>query len=341
MSRAAIAIFPVIIIAAALSAFVIYMIIYSARINKRVTSGERKKSHLLSSGSFGLTVLVVAMVIGIVTCLSKISTLQNELYNERNNFRTMYDSLDEKIISIEETLRKQQSLFSSTEMSAGKYNEKTHTGDIFVTLTPKTLHSDTEVTLTAGGKEYKGERKGSAFAFTVKFDIIKDRGDFFDFVASVTSGSETKTETLENMNFYDAEQKFINIIFASCSFPFEYKDGKASINPQDSPLNIEVCGVGENTFESAKAVIEKNGVVVSEKDITAYFTSQKNDYSFSVPINESFDAQEGDIFVVYVTARDSFGLTHKAKAMQCEIQSDNYVYEVAFDSNTDYELSIE
>lgn len=332
---------PLLLIAAALIIFVIYMIIYSASINKKVRSGERKKSHIPSSGSVGFTVLVVGVVVCILVCLSKITSLENEVQNIKAYEQEMYQSLEENINSIDEKIKKQNSLFTSAEMKYGQYHKKTHIGDILVTLIPKDLNSDTEIMLTAGGKEYVGEKNGSAFTFIVEFDIINDKGDYFDFVASITTGGVTKTETLEFMNFFGGEQNFVNVIFTSSPFPMEYKDGKAVLNGEDSPIEVEVSGKYENKFDSAKLIIEKNGNVVFEKDISSYFDNKNKNPDFRIDLNESFDAENGDEFLIYVTAHDNFGLVHKSMAMQCEIQGDyctNDGFSVFVD---DYSISME
>lgn len=332
---------PLFFIAAALIIFVIFMLIYIFVINRKVRSGERKKSHIPSPGGFGFTVLVVGVVVCLIVCLSKISSLEKEIQNVKNYEQEMYQSLEEKINSVDEKIKKQSSLFSSSEMKYGQYHKKTHIGDIIVTLVPKELNDDTEITLIAGGREYAGKRSGSFFTFTVEFDIINDKGDYFDFVASISSGGVTKTETLEFMNFYGAEQNFVNVIFASCPFPMEYKDGKAVLNGEDSPVEVEIVGDYDNKFDSAKLVIEKNGNVVLEKDITSYFDNRDKKTDFKLKFNESFDAQNGDEFLIYVTAHDSYGLVHKSMAMQCEIECDYCEADGFSVFADDYKFSIE
>lgn len=304
--------------------FILYVIIYIVCINKKVRTGERKRLHLPSFGSVGFVLLTLTIITCLISCVMRIGSLENEVYNARHDANAQFLSLSEELSSLEERLKEHNSLFSSTRMAYGKYDKETHCGEITVTLIPKSIKGDTAVTLRVGEKEYKGERKGNSFVFNIKYDVVNDSDNLSDFVASVTSGAETQTQTLENMNFEGAGENFVPIIEAYLEYPLEYKDGKVMF-ADACKLSIDIKSSDRYvSFTDAKLIIKRNKLSIREKDISSYFKDNSN--GIEIEIDDSYDAEVGDIFEISVIAHDSLGLTHNVQALSAEIQSDGYSY---------------
>lgn len=324
-----IAILPLIIIAAALILFVAYMLIYLFFINKKVSSGERNKTHMPESGSVGFTILVVSTIVCFLICFSQISSLKTEVQNLSNNYLNqiidLQNTIDDLSYDMEQQIKGQNSLFSSAEMEYGDYDKKSHKGEITVTLVPKEIKADTEMTLIAGDKEYIGKRKGNSFVFRVLFDVIEDYENYYAFSATLTSSGVTKTETLEYMSFEYAADSFIPNINATYVFSPDFSSGDSSI-VFNSSFGVSISYYGKDpAFTKGRLIFKKNGALVKELDVSSYLRAQTGECDFDIPVNEKFNVTDGDKIELYLEAKDSLGITHTVCAYAGEITEDSVI----------------
>jgi len=262
-------------------------------------------------------VLVVAMAILLVLCLVKLSnqtdkidTLQSMVQNLQNQISNITGEIDSIYDNIDIQLKKQASLVSGTDFSIGEASEDMKSVELLLTVVPKSISDDMQVSVTVDGKTAQLDRKGNEFVGSV------DVGLFVEYdqwpLLSITSENEIKTEYLEGVDVSNLFNRFLPSLYADMSGGGTLSNGTLSV---DLGFCVESKPKSEKepvTFKSFTLIEEVNGKEINRQDITDEVRKAGDNYNTQYV--KKFNVTYGDKLKVYVVAEDSLGYIHKTLA---------------------------
>lgn len=256
-----------------------------------------------------LIAVVIVLVAGLIASIVMIHDLSEQVESLQISLSNQISSVNSSVSSIysnvDEELKKQTSIVSSTEETKGNLDEKNFTVPVSMKIIPKSIADDTKLSVEIGGTAYPLSRTGEAeFSATINVPLFNT--DYAYLL--VESGGETKTELLEDVYVTDMWYAYLPTInYVDFTGDQGYSDGKITF---EGDLHIDYDESAKtDTRRFEKFVIEAsvNGEKVWSQDVTKAAKSDR----YNIPINQSFEMEGTDVFNFTVIATDSSGFIHK------------------------------
>jgi len=262
-----------------------------------------------------LYAVIAVMAIALIVAFSKINALESEIDVVRNNLASETSFLQTNIASVytnvDEQLKQQASILSVVDCEYGELDTESKTATLSLTVVPKELTADMQVSVTVGERTVQFTRNESQFKADVSVDLFID----YDYhpLLTITTADETKTEYLDKVDVSYLFGRYLSQLYSNYSGGIKLSNGQLIY---DGYLSIESKPASNETtakFKSYEIVAELNGVEISRVDIT---DDIDNDGFYRQDYNARYDAGMGDELIIYIVAVDHLGFVHKDLASQ-------------------------
>ena len=264
------------------------------------------------------TFIIVLMAVLLAFALYKIATLSDEidhLKSRNSNLTGDIQILREEISSIydnvDKQLKKQASLISGVDFSIGNPSKDMKTVELSLTVVPKLISDDMQISVTVDGVTAPLERNGNEFKGTIDVGLFVDYNQWP--LLSIKTADGTKTEYLEDVDVSYMFSRHLPSLYADMSGGSgKFSDGTLSV---DLGFTVETKPASQNapiTFTSFTLIEEVNGKEIRRQDITEEV--RKSGESYNTRYVKNFKVTYGDKLKVYVIAEDSLGYIHKTLA---------------------------
>lgn len=262
-----------------------------------------------------LYAVVAALVIALVVSFIKINSLTLEIDNVRNHYASEISDLRNEVAAIydnvDERMKKEASLLTGVDFSIGDLNEENDSVELILTVVPKTISEDMQLSVTVDGETALLTKDGNEFSGVI------DVGLFVDYdnrpLLTIETADGSKNEYLEDVDIAYMFSRYLPSLYADMfSGEAEFTKDKLRV---DLGFTIESKPASSNepvTFTSFTLMEEINGKEIARKDITS--DVGKAGESYDTRYIETFEVSQGDELKVYVIAEDSLGYIHKTLA---------------------------
>lgn len=231
---------------------------------------------------------------------SQTSELDSEIQMLRNEINSVYTNVDKQ-------LKEEASLISGVDYTVGNPSEDMKSVQLSLTVIPKVISEDTELSVAIDGNSAALTRNGNEFTGTI------DIGLFVDYdqcpLLSVKTSDGTKTEYLEDVDVSYLFSNYLPSLEADMSASSELNNGKLQVDAGFRIATHPASGNKSVTFTSFTLIEEVNGKEISRQDITDEV--RKSGENYNTQYIKSFEVSHGDELKVYVIAEDSLGYIHK------------------------------
>ena len=255
---------------------------------------------------------------------SRINHLNSELENVRGTVSSIYDNVDEQ-------LKKQASLLTSTEHTLGNLNTDKHTIDVEIKVVPKTVTDNMALSVKIGDSVADFTRSGNEFTAVVPVPM------FMDYetrpMLSIETEAGTQTEVLEDIRVAYLYDRYLPTLHAYIPSNTNFTKGKVEIH---SHLEISAKPTeysGNIAFSKYELVTIVNDKEIEREDIS----SKVENGSYDDQFNKTIDASIGDKVVIYVEAVDTLGYIHKTIAYSWYKSENGAVAEAMYDGDFIYD----
>ena len=185
------------------------------------------------------------------------------------------------------------------------------TVELSLTVVPKLISDDMQISVTVDGVTAPLERNGNEFKGTIDVGLFVDYNQWP--LLSIKTADGTKTEYLEDVDVSYMFSRHLPSLYADMSGGSgKFSDGTLSV---DLGFTVETKPASPNapiTFTSFTLIEEVNGKEISRQDITEEV--RKSGESYNTRYVKNFKVTYGDKLKVYVIAEDSLGYIHKTLA---------------------------
>lgn len=274
-------------------------------------------------------IVIIAMAIALVVAFVKIENLESEIDNVRNNYSSEISLMQGNISSIynnvDEQLKQQASILSAVDCEYGELNEETKTATISLTVVPKILTADMQVSVTVGDRTVQLTRNESRFKADVPVDLFAEYDNYP--LLTIKTADETKTEYLDNIEISYLFGRYIPALYSNYTGQVTLSRGKLIYDGRLSIESKPESNEPSANFVSYEIVAELNGVEVSREAITADIGT---DGFYQQDYNAEFDAGMDDDMKIYIVAVDSLGFIHKEVAEHWHESSSGAVAETVY-----------
>lgn len=257
---------------------------------------------------------------------SQNSNLNAEIQMLRNEINSVYSNVDKQ-------LKEQASLISGFDYTIGNPSEDMKSVPLSLTVVPKMITDDMELSVAIDGNSASLTRNGNEFTGTINVGLFVDYDQWPLLTIKTSEG--TKTEYLDGVDVSYLFSNHLPKLEADMSASSKLSNGKLQV---DAGFRIASKPVSEKdpvTFTSFILVEEVNGKEVNRTDITDEV--RKSGEVYDTQYVKSFEVSHGDELKVYVTAEDSLGYIHKTLAHYW-IESENGAQaETVFGGETIYD----
>ena len=230
---------------------------------------------------------------------SQNSNFDSEIQMLRNEINSVYNNVDKK-------LKEQASLISGIDFSIGNLSEDMKSTKLSLTVVPKVISDDMELSVTVDEITAPLTRNGNQFTGTV------DIGLFVDYdkwpLLTINTANETKTEYLDNIDISYMFTRYLPTLDADMSASSKAIKGKLHVDA-GFRISSKPASGKPVTFTSFTLVEEVNNKEISRKDITSEV--RKSGENYNTQYIKTFEISQGDELKVYVIAEDSLGYIHK------------------------------
>ena len=260
---------------------------------------------LLMAGLLVISYFRISALSGkIDSLIAENSRLNASIQGINHSIHSIYDNVDRQ-------LKEQSSLISGVDYALGDPGEDKKTVELSLTVVPKSITEDMELSVTVGGMTAPLERNDSAFTGTI------DVGLFVDYdqkpLLSIQSADGIATEYLEDIDIAYLFSLYLPSLYVDMTHTGrEFANGKFSLNMDFSIESKPAYDHAPVTFVNYTLLEEVNGLEIGRKDITADVRNAGESYLSQY--DKTFDAALGDELAVYVVAEDSLGYIHKVLA---------------------------
>lgn len=234
---------------------------------------------------------------------SQNTNLDSEIQMLRNEINSIYTNVDKQ-------LKEQASLISGVDYNIGNPSEDMKSIQLSLTVVPKKVSDDMELSVTVDGNTALLARNGNEFTGTI------DVGLFVDYdqwpLLSIKTSEVTKTEYLEGVDVSYLFSNHLPTLEADMSASSELSNGKLQVEAGFRIASHLANGNAPITFTSFTLIEEVNGKEISRQDITDEV--RKSGENYNTRYIKSFEVSKGDELKVYVIAEDSLGYIHKTLA---------------------------
>ena len=234
---------------------------------------------------------------------SQNSNLDSEIQMLRNEINSIYNNVDKQ-------LKEEASLISGVDYSIGNPSEDMKSIQLSLTVVPKMISDDMELSVIIDGNSASLTRNDNEFTGTI------DVGLFVDYdqwpLLSIKTSEGTKTEYLDGVDVSYLFSNHLPTLEADMSASSKLSNGKLQVEAGFRIASHLAYGNAPVTFTSFTLIEEVNGKEISKQDITDEIS--KSGEVYNTQYVKSFEVSHGDELKVYVIAEDSLGYIHKTLA---------------------------
>lgn len=231
---------------------------------------------------------------------SQNSNLDSEIQMLRNEINSVYDNVDKR-------LKRQASLISGVDYTIGKPSDDMKSIQLSLTVIPKTISDDMELSVKIDGNNASLTRNGNEFTGTIDIGLFVDYDQWP--LLSIKTSEGTKTEYLEDVDVSYLFSNYLPSLEADMSASSELNNGKLQVDAGFRIASHPASGNKSVTFTSFTLTEEVNGKEINRQDITDEV--RKSGENYNTQYIKSFEVSHGDELKVYVIAEDSLGYIHK------------------------------
>lgn len=285
-----------------------------------------------------LVIVITVVLLGlsfykIAELSDAVENLQRENTSLSNGIQALRDDIQSIYNNVDAKLKEQASLVSGVDYKIGDISEDMKSVDLTLTVVPKLVTDDMDVSITVDGKTTTLSKSVSGFTGTVDVGLFVDYNQWP--LLSIKSAEGTKTEYLDSVDVSYLFSRHLPSLYADMSASSTLKNGKLQV---DAGFNIESKPASNNspiTFVSFTLVEEINGEEISRKDITEEVRKSGN--SYDTHYVKSFEMSQEDELKIYVIAEDTLGYIHKTLAHFWVQSEDGAVAEAVFGGELIYD----
>ena len=231
---------------------------------------------------------------------SQNSNLDAEIQMLRNEINSIYSNVDKQ-------LKEEASLISGFDYTIGNPSEDMKTVELSLTVVPKAISDDMQVSVTVDGVTAPLEQNGSEFTGTINVGLFVDYDQWPLLTIKTSEG--TKTEYLDGVDVSYLFSNHLPTLEADMSASSKLNNGQLQVDAGFRIAPHPAYGKSPVTFISFTLVEEVNGKEISKQDITDEIS--KSGEVYNTQYIKSFEVSHGDELKVYVIAEDSLGYIHK------------------------------
>lgn len=255
---------------------------------------------------------------------NRVSNLSAELEFSRNEIHSIYNNVDEQ-------LKKQASLLSSTEHTLGNLNTDKHTIDVEIKVVPKTVTDNMALSVKIGDSVADFTRSGNEFTAVVPVAMFMDYETRPMLYIETEAG--TQTEVLEDIRVSYLYDRYLPTLYAYIPSHTDFKNGKIEINSHLEVSAKPTDYSGSIAFTKYELITIVNDKEIGREDITSKIEGGNYDGQFS----KTIDAAIGDKIEIYVEAVDSLDYIHKTVAYSWYKSEDGAIAEAMYDGDSIYD----
>lgn len=273
-----------------------------------------------------LVVLLIVSFFKIAELSDAVENLQRENASLSNGIQALRDDIQSIYDNVDAKLKEQASLVAGVDFEIGDISDDMKSVELALTVVPKLVSDDMEVSVSVDGNTVPLTRNGSEFTGSVAVGLFVDYNQWP--LLSIKSSESTKTEYLDSVDVSYLFSRYLPSLYADMSASSTLKNGKLQV---DAGFSIESDPANSNspiTFVSFTLMEEINGEEVSRSDITDEVRKSGN--SYNTRYNKSFEMTPEDELKVYVIAEDTLGYIHKTLAHFWIQSEDGAVAEAVF-----------
>lgn len=234
---------------------------------------------------------------------SQNSNLDSEIQMLRNEINSIYNNVDKQ-------LKEEASLISGVDYTIGNPSEDMKSIQLSLTVVPKMISDDMELSVTIDGNSASLTRNGNEFTGTI------DVGLFIEYdqwpLLSIKTSESTKTEYLDGVDVSYLFSNHLPKLEADMTASSKLSNGKLQVEAGFRIASHLAYGNAPITFKSFTLIEEVNGKEISKQDITDEV--RKSGQNYNTRYIKSFEVSPEDELKVYVIAEDSLGYIHKTLA---------------------------
>ena len=292
-----------------------------------------KRTNWKAIAAVALVVLLAVSLFKIAELSDAVENLQRENTSLSNGIQALRDDIQSIYDNVDAKLKEQASLVAGVDFEIGDISDDMKSVDLTLTVVPKLVSDDMEVTVSVDGKTVPLTRNGSEFTGAVAVGLFVDYNQWP--LLSIKSAEGTKTEYLDSIDVSYLFSRHLPSLYADMSASSTLKSGKLQV---DAGFSIESKPASNNspiTFVSFTLVEEINGEEISRSDITDEVRKSGN--SYNTRYIKSFEMTQQDELKVYVIAEDTLGYIHKTLAHFWIQSEDGAVAEAVFGGEMIYD----
>lgn len=285
-----------------------------------------KKTNWKTIAAVALVVLLAVSFFKIAELSDAVENLQRENTSLSSGIQALRDDIQSIYNNVDAKLKEQASLVSGVDFEIGYISDDMKSVELALTVVPKLVSDDMEVTVSVDGKTVPLTRNGSEFTGAVTVGLFVDYNQWP--LLSIKSAEGTKTEYLDSVDVSYLFSRHLPSLYADMSASSTLKNSKLQV---DAGFSIESKTASNNspiTFVSFTLVEEINGEEISRSDITDEVRKSGN--SYNTRYIKSFEMSQEDELKIYVIAEDTLGYIHKTLAHFWVQSEDGAVAEAVF-----------
>ena len=285
-----------------------------------------KRTNWKAIAAVALVVLLAVSLFKIAELSDEVENLQRENTSLSNGIQALRDDIQSIYDNVDAKLKEQASLVAGVDFEIGDISDDMKSVELALTVVPKLVSDDMEVSVSVDGNTVPLTRNGSEFTGSVAVGLFVDYNQWP--LLSIKSSEGTKTEYLDSVDVSYLFSRYLPSLYADMSASSTLKNGKLQV---DAGFSIESDPANSNspiTFVSFTLMEEINGEEVSRSDITDEVRKSGN--SYNTRYNKSFEMTPEDELKVYVIAEDTLGYIHKTLAHFWIQSEDGAVAEAVF-----------
>ena len=285
-----------------------------------------KRTNWKAIAAVALVVLLAVSLFKIAELSDEVENLQRENTSLSNGIQALRDDIQSIYDNVDAKLKEQASLVAGVDFEVGDISDDMKSVELDLTVVPKLVSDDMEVSVSVDGNTVPLTRNGSEFTGSVAVGLFVDYNQWP--LLSIKSSEGTKTEYLDSVDVSYLFSRYLPSLYADMSASSTLKNGSLQV---DAGFSIESKPANSNspiTFVSFTLIEEINGEEVSRSDITDEVRKSGN--SYNTRYNKSFEMTPEDELKVYVIAEDTLGYIHKTLAHFWIQSEDGAVAEAVF-----------
>ena len=192
----------------------IYFMVYKSAINKRVANQRGNNDHdakpdtkpkrmpAPSSAAFTVLAIAVAAVmigvwIDVKNSSEHLSSLCRQLSEKVERLQANEDYLESELLSLSDELKKEQSLFTSIDISSPEPDYNDHSVKVKITASPKSSTDDTEIGIRLGDMSVNLAKINTGlYSCELEFDLYKVY-DYDTPLITITENGQVRSEELD------------------------------------------------------------------------------------------------------------------------------------------------